>query len=111
SVLGSSAAYTGSVEVGDWGFNVVVDQVKFNLLGGLVTLEGGLVFNQRSTHFDLTIPGMTATLNLPGLGQSASSVSGYIASDGRFELDGEVTLDFGSQSAVRLRGDANIHIS
>lgn len=111
SVLGSTSRYTGSIEVGSWGFDLNIDQVEIALLGGMLSLEGGARFYQRSTYFDASLLGMTAQLQAPGLADSRGTVSGYVTSSGRFELNGGLYFDIGDQRFIRLRADADVHIN
>ncbi|MCF3649927.1 LEPR-XLL domain-containing protein [Synoicihabitans lomoniglobus] len=101
---GDSAAFSGSIEAGSWGFTIET-AARFALLGGTVILDGSLRMEMRDGTLTLRTDGISVVVG----GVLTGNVRGFIESNGNFDFWGWLSLNVGDRGIVAI--EASVWVS
>lgn len=104
------ATVSGSVVAEDGDLAMSLDMGRVKLLGDALIISGRIEAYMEDGRVGFNVA-ESNPLKLEVLGGAIeASVWGYIWSDGVINLNGTASLDLGSQSTLRVRGDLAVHV-
>jgi hypothetical protein len=106
--FGTSSNIAGSITVDSSGFDLIIDDVSFTLLGGLAAFSGGfeMRFSTSNNRFSFTVD-ESNPLNVSFLGGAITGeASGYFRSDGNFSFNASMDFNLGLPGVLSV--DANL---